>query len=305
MSKRIVVNVGLLETRVAVQEGNLLTELYLERQPSPVHRGQRVQGHGDERPARHAGRVRRHRPQQGRLPLRRGLHRQSHRRRSRHAGRGRRGRRSRRRGRRRRGAQARGDRAHRGDAEPGPGSPGPGLQGVAGHQGRPRHVVHLDSRPLRRLHAAGASRRRLAPHPGRARAGPPAGGAAQSEAAARRLHLADQRRGQGRGGVRPRRRVPVPPVVADPGALRDGQVPRRAARGDGPDVPGRARSLLARGGRVRGGRPRRLRQVRGLRPGAGRRRWRSACGSTPSARRSSTPSASRRTSRRRCAGGCG
>ncbi|HEX9820292.1 MAG TPA: Rne/Rng family ribonuclease [Methylomirabilota bacterium] len=31
MNKRIVVNVGLLETRVAVQEGNLLTELYLER----------------------------------------------------------------------------------------------------------------------------------------------------------------------------------------------------------------------------------------------------------------------------------
>ena len=31
MSKRIVVNVGLLETRVAVQEGNLLTEIYLER----------------------------------------------------------------------------------------------------------------------------------------------------------------------------------------------------------------------------------------------------------------------------------
>ena len=32
MSKRIVVNAGLIETRVAVQEGNLLTELYLERQ---------------------------------------------------------------------------------------------------------------------------------------------------------------------------------------------------------------------------------------------------------------------------------
>jgi len=31
VSKRIVVNVGLLETRVAVQEGNLLTDLYLER----------------------------------------------------------------------------------------------------------------------------------------------------------------------------------------------------------------------------------------------------------------------------------
>ena len=31
MSKRIVVNTGLLETRVAVQEGNLLTDLYLER----------------------------------------------------------------------------------------------------------------------------------------------------------------------------------------------------------------------------------------------------------------------------------
>jgi ribonuclease G len=32
VSKRIVVNAGLIETRVAVQEGNLLTELYLERQ---------------------------------------------------------------------------------------------------------------------------------------------------------------------------------------------------------------------------------------------------------------------------------
>ena len=31
MAKRIVVNAGLIETRVAVQEGNLLTELYLER----------------------------------------------------------------------------------------------------------------------------------------------------------------------------------------------------------------------------------------------------------------------------------
>jgi ribonuclease G len=32
VSKRIVVNAGLIETRVAVQEGNLLTELFLERQ---------------------------------------------------------------------------------------------------------------------------------------------------------------------------------------------------------------------------------------------------------------------------------
>ena len=31
MAKRIVVNASLTETRVAVQEGNLLTELYLER----------------------------------------------------------------------------------------------------------------------------------------------------------------------------------------------------------------------------------------------------------------------------------
>ena len=31
MAKRIVVNDGLAETRVAVQEGSLLTELYLER----------------------------------------------------------------------------------------------------------------------------------------------------------------------------------------------------------------------------------------------------------------------------------
>ena len=31
MSKRIVVSAGFIETRVAVQEGNLLTDLYLER----------------------------------------------------------------------------------------------------------------------------------------------------------------------------------------------------------------------------------------------------------------------------------
>ena len=35
MRKRIVVNAELIETRVGVQEGNLLTELYLER---PHHR---------------------------------------------------------------------------------------------------------------------------------------------------------------------------------------------------------------------------------------------------------------------------
>ncbi|MGH7314050.1 MAG: Rne/Rng family ribonuclease, partial [Candidatus Rokuibacteriota bacterium] len=31
MGKRILVNAGITETRVAVQEGNLLTEIYLER----------------------------------------------------------------------------------------------------------------------------------------------------------------------------------------------------------------------------------------------------------------------------------
>ncbi len=31
MGKRIVVNAGLTETRVGVQEGNLLTDLYVER----------------------------------------------------------------------------------------------------------------------------------------------------------------------------------------------------------------------------------------------------------------------------------
>jgi ribonuclease G len=56
----------------------------------------------------------------------------------------------------------------------------------------------------------------------------------------------------------------------------------RAARGDGSHLPGGARSLLARGGRVRGGRPRRLRQVRGATSRRWSRRWRSGCGSTPS-----------------------
>ena len=32
MGKRIVVNAGLIETRVAVQDGNLLSELYVERE---------------------------------------------------------------------------------------------------------------------------------------------------------------------------------------------------------------------------------------------------------------------------------
>ena len=32
MGKRIVVNAGLIETRVAVQDGNVLTELYVERE---------------------------------------------------------------------------------------------------------------------------------------------------------------------------------------------------------------------------------------------------------------------------------
>ncbi|MBI4637366.1 MAG: Rne/Rng family ribonuclease, partial [Candidatus Rokubacteria bacterium] len=39
MAKRIVVNAGPVESRVAVQEGNLLTELYLER-----HRNRSIVG---------------------------------------------------------------------------------------------------------------------------------------------------------------------------------------------------------------------------------------------------------------------
>ena len=121
-----------------------------------------------------------------------------------------------------------------------------------------------------------------------------------------RLHRPHQRRGQGRGGVRRRHRVPVPPA---------GRRSRRASSRPGPpaalheemdlDLPRGARSLLARGGRVRRRRPRRLRQVRGLRPGAGAGAGRAGAALRRARARSSTPSASRRTSRRRCAAACG
>ena len=45
-----------------------------------LHRRQHLQGRRHQRPPRHAGGLRRHRPAQGRLPLRRRLHRQPHRR---------------------------------------------------------------------------------------------------------------------------------------------------------------------------------------------------------------------------------
>ena len=65
MSKRIVVNVGLLETRVAVQEGNLLTELYLER-----HRNKSIVSGVYKGTVTNVLRLRRHRAGQGRVSLR-------------------------------------------------------------------------------------------------------------------------------------------------------------------------------------------------------------------------------------------
>ena len=53
------------------------------------------------------------------------------------------------------------------------------------------------TRPLRRLHAAGPARRRLPAHPGRARAGPPAGGPAQPGPAAGRLIVRTNAEGKG------------------------------------------------------------------------------------------------------------
>ena len=273
MSKRIVVNVGLLETRVAVQEGNLLTELYLER-----HRHRSIVGSvykgtvTNVLPGMQAAFVDIGLAKDAFLYAGR-LHRQSHRRRPRRCSAG---------GRRRRRSRRR---AREGDEEPRREATGPIEEMLSrgqdvlvqvskeslGTKGARVTVVHLASRPLRRLHAAGASRRRLAPHPRRARARPPARGrCAASNLPPGGFIVRTNAEGKGEEEFAARRRVPRAACGRrSRRASRQASAAGRAARGDGSHLPGGARPVLARGGRVRGGRPRRLRQVRRVR----RRRW--------------------------------
>jgi len=55
-----------------------------------------------------------------------------------------------------------------------------------------------------------------------------------------RVHPPHERRGQGRGGVRRRRRVPLPPLGADPVPVRARAGAGRPARGRRPHLPRRA-----------------------------------------------------------------
>ena len=102
-SKTLVINVDIGETRVALIEDGSVTELYMEREQDEPRR-KRLSRQGHARAARHAGRVRRHRPRSRGLPPRRrrrprrghgrapGAEEEATRRRRRRRGRGRRGR---------------------------------------------------------------------------------------------------------------------------------------------------------------------------------------------------------------------
>ena len=61
MGKRIVVNAGLIETRLAVQDRESPDRAVRGARRPPLHRRQHLQGRGHQRPARHAGRLREHR----------------------------------------------------------------------------------------------------------------------------------------------------------------------------------------------------------------------------------------------------
>ena len=152
------------------------------------------------------------------------------------------------------------DRPHRGRPPQGPEHPGPGVQGVARHQGRPDHLLHQPARPVPRLHAPGQPPRGLAADPRRRRAGP-AAAADQGDPAARgrRVHHPDRRRGEGRGRVPGGRRVPAcaSGSRSRPGSPRP-RPARRAPRGGRPHLPRDPRSVHRRGG---GGADRRRRGV--------------------------------------------
>ena len=177
MGKRIVVNAGVTETRLAVQDGNLLTELYVERADRRSIVGNIYKGvvtnvlPGMQAAFVDIGLTKDAFLYAGDYTANLGAEDQ--------AGAARGGRaptwtraRAKRTDRGRARAAPAGGRAHRGDAAQGPGGPGAGLEGVARHQGRAGHLLRLHPGPLHRLHAPVAPRRRVAPHPRRRGAGP-------------------------------------------------------------------------------------------------------------------------------------
>ena len=311
VSKRIVVNVGLTETRVAVQEGNLLTELYSSgtaTAPSwaastrawsptscPACR-RRSSTSGSARtpsstpattPPISATPVRRWPgPTRTTTPTPRPTARAT------------------------RSPRTRGARAHRGAAPQEPGGPRPGLQGVARAPRAPasrrssripgRYLVYMpqarhvgvsrrirDERERERLRGVAARRCSL----------PPGGFIVRTNA-----------EGKGEEEFAADVEFLAPPVERrSRRASSRRAAPAVLARGDGPHLPRGARPLLARGRRVRG-RHRARSTSKCVR--VRRRRW---CPQLADRVRLYEErdadlrghSASRRTSRRRCAGGCG
>ena len=154
--RELIVSVDAGEKRVAVLEDDVVAEVYLER---PEHRsiaGNVYLGTVDNVLPGHGGRVRRDRPREERLPLRR----------------------------RDRRPRARGPQGRAQDPGPDPARPDdprPGGQGPDEDEGRAAHDRDLAARPLRRLRPARRRARRLAP--ARRRRAQPAEGDPQGDRA--------------------------------------------------------------------------------------------------------------------------
>ena len=170
----------------------------LSRAPrAPLDRGKHLPRHGRQRPAGDGGRVRRDRPREERLPLRR----------------------------RDRRARARGQAARQEDHRPDharPADHGPGGQGSDEDEGRAADDRDLAARPLPRLRPAGRGPRRLAPARGR-RAHPPQGDRQEARRQGRRHHRPHRGRGRLRRGHRARPRLPAAALEDDPGEGQDRQ----------------------------------------------------------------------------------
>ena len=216
MKKTILVSADRGETRVAVLEsktkgGKRKRRRALHRATRPaLDRRQHLQGQGRQRPPRHGGRLRRHRPRAQRLPPRR---------RDRPA-------------RRRTGAEARPrQRSHDRRADQvRPGDHRPGRQGPAEVEGRAALDERLDRRPLPGLRAAGQRRRRQ-PAADRIRARPAAQDGRSHLQGAGRADRPHRRPRSEEIRLRARDRLPAQ-------AQRGAGAARRADRGAGPRLPG-------------------------------------------------------------------
>ena len=140
--RELLITVDVGEQRVALLEDDRVAEVYLERPERRSIAGQHLPRHRRQRAARHGGGVRRDRPREERVPLRR----------------------------RDRRPRARGQAARQEDPGPDPARPAdprPGGQGPDEDEGRAADDGDLAARPLPRLRPERRGARRLAPARGR------------------------------------------------------------------------------------------------------------------------------------------